>query len=370
MPAARLGLEAPHPQVLHGVRQPRAPGAVAQRLPVGLDLPDRLVPELLEAELPCLDTRRLRDGPALGLVIQVVLKQFLQVVRAVVHALLAVAEVSRQFPVPGLLEDQRPGERRLEGTPPALAAAAELEDDLGPGQHAAVALAEDAGLDEHAAATKPGEAAEPGHTLALDGRVEVAHEQDIDVPLSVPPRLLQEGALAAAEVGSAGLGDALPGHQLGAPRVGQHHVAAGQRLAVGVPEQVPVEGQPDPRQRGRPQAGGDSGVRQVQGQKVWLPAVGQAAADIFPRVGEADGQVGVAVGVERQTVTPVALCAQVLVGEGGGDRAKQVFQRHSGSSERGGPYGLPGQVEASDQTSSRIGRAHGMQARECKIVPS
>src|SRR5262249_12254595 len=107
----------------------------------------RRLPQALEGVRRQLAAGGFGDGPALVLVVQVVLQERFQVVVGVQDALAAVLKVRRHLAVARLLEQERARRRGLEGSAVGLGADAVVEDDAGAAEQPAVGLAKNARAD-------------------------------------------------------------------------------------------------------------------------------------------------------------------------------------------------------------------------------
>ena len=194
---------------------------------------------------------RRRHPGAQGLVGQVTLQKRFQIVVAVEHALLAVAEEVAHLQVLPLHEEQRTTRGRLVGTHVHLAADGLVDHDAAAGQRFGICLAEEALQDGDAVAVgELGHAGQEACATAVDLMVQVADEEDVEPSWEVGVGVVD---FRREPVGRP-IGDIFVAQltQTGHPAsIRDDVVAALQHLAQHAEVEVPVPDDSDQRQRTR-----------------------------------------------------------------------------------------------------------------------
>src|SRR5262249_23734462 len=275
-----------------------------------------------------------RDKPApFFLVAEVLLQERVQVVRVVEDAGVAVAEEIGLVTAAGVEENEGTGGGRLEGQRIPGTSAEGMGNHAGPAQGRAEGVPELPRVDRDTPPVpETGQPLQPGYPVGMHGRIEVAGHEDVEVPFCAGLVGFEEDPLTPREDAAANTLYALAHQRLDVAGLGEDKVAGRKTTAVVVPQQGAVRGQPDEGNRGRPQASGAAGVPQVRDDVITLPAFRKPRQDVRPRVAGPDGQVGVALRVEGQAGTGLALAVQVLFRESCRDGPKEVAQGHDVSS--------------------------------------
>src|SRR5260370_20563620 len=99
-------------------------------------------------------------------------------------------------------------------------------------------------------------------------------------------------------------------------------------MPVGVPEKIPVWRQCDNRHRGRPEAFGNSRVRQLQHEKIRLPVWTAALADLRPRISFPNGQRSIFVRTKDPACAAFDLLPKIRFGPLLGSRAEKILAGH------------------------------------------
>src|SRR5260370_31759617 len=109
----------------------------------------------------------------------------------------------------------------------------------------------------------------------------------------------EKGTLQSKQVG-ASRPDPFLGESFHASAICQHQVAVPQLTTVRMPEQVPIRRQPNKWHRGRPETASYRRVREIEHDKVRLPAGREMLANSLPIVSPGNRQIDISAAIKCQ----------------------------------------------------------------------
>ena len=268
-----------------------------------LDLSSRGIPQGREGEGTRLAAALLSYPLALFLVREVVDEKRFKISLVVEDALLAVLPDRRHFQIARLREKQSATRTGLADAQVPFAANRAVEDDARTQQQLAVLLTVDALRDVDAiSACQSRQSSQPAQAFALHRRMQIAHEEDVNVP----PRFRRsrrgrgKDPLKAEQIGRESVRNPFPVQHIDSGLVGQHELAQRQEAPQEVPKELPVGGQGHEWDRPLPQPGRNGRVIEVQDDEVGPPVGREPGKDRIPIVGVPEQKVGRPLGVEGQ----------------------------------------------------------------------